>query len=98
MHVFLALKRVPIFLAIGVLATALAGCGEEEKLPAMAADEVIRKAGPAINTPTSFHFSLSTENMHKLPGLWLTKADGDALKPDKLLGKITARNSGFTFT
>ena len=98
MRVVSGLNRVAAFLLAGVLVMGLAACGEEEKLPAMSADEVIGKAGPAINTPKSFHFSLSTENMHKLPGLWLTKAEGDALKPDKLRGKITARNSGFTFT
>ncbi|HKP54171.1 MAG TPA: LppX_LprAFG lipoprotein [Chloroflexia bacterium] len=85
-------------MAIALVAMGLSGCGEDEKLPAISADEVIKKSSLAIQAPKSFHFSLSTENMHTLPGLWLTKADGDALKPDKMLGKVTARRSGFTFT
>jgi len=79
------------------LSLLLAGCGDE-KPPAMSPDEVIKKAGPAIQAPKSFHFNLATENMHTLPGLWLTKADGDAIKPDKMHGKVTARNNGVTFT
>lgn len=87
------------YLAVALFALpALAGCGEGEKPPAMSADEVIKKAGPAIQAPKSFHFNLMTENMHSLPGLWLTKADGDAVKPDKMHGKVTARNNGVTFT
>jgi outer membrane lipoprotein-sorting protein len=92
------LRKIAPFMAIGVLALGLSGCGEDEKLPAVSADEVIKKASTAIQTPKSFHFTLATENMHNLDGLWLTKADGDALKPDKMRGKVTARRSGFTFT
>jgi len=98
MYVLSILRKIAPFLAIGLLALGMSGCGEDEKLPAVSADEIIKKASTAIQAPKSFHFTLATENMHNLDGLWLTKADGDALKPDKMRGKVTARRSGFTFT
>src|SRR5215210_2524717 len=98
MRINSALGRVGPFLEIALLLGVAAGCGDEGKLPSLPADEVIKKASAAIQAPNSFHFNLSTENMHTLPGLWLTRADGDAVKPDKMKGKVTARNSGVTFT
>lgn len=93
------LSRVAPFLAAVALllgmSVAGAGCGDEEKLPPMPADEVIKKAGVAIQAPKSFHFNLATDNMHTLPGgPWLTSADGDTVKPDKMRGKVTVRYSG----
>jgi hypothetical protein len=93
--VTLQLSKTATFLVGVVLLLSVAGCGDEVKLPPMSADEVVKKAATAIQAPKSFHFSLKTDNMHSFGGgPWLTDADGDAVKPDKLLGKVTVRYSG----
>jgi hypothetical protein len=87
-------KIAPLLVAV-VLLLGVAGCGDEVKLPPMSAEEVVKKAATAIQAPKSFHFNLKTDNMHTFGGgPWLTDADGDAVKPDKMRGKVTVRYSG----
>jgi lipoprotein LprG len=83
----------------GVAAGALlvmgaAGCGDEIQRVDISPEEVVKKSSEAIAKPQTFHFTLTTENMHKLPGLWITDADGDVLKPDKMVGELSARYNG----
>jgi lipoprotein LprG len=85
-------------LAIGaLLVLGAAGCGDEVKPVDISPDEVVKKASEAIQKPQTFHFSVSTENMHKLPGLWLIEAEGDAVKPDKMVGKVSGRYNNLSF-
>src|SRR5438067_11661187 len=79
------------------LLLALSGCGEEKVEP-LPPQQVIQKAIVAIQTPQTFHFTVDTAKMHKLPGLWLISAEGDAVKPDKLTAQVTARYNNYTFT
>jgi lipoprotein LprG len=71
-----------------------AGCGDEIRPVDISPEEVVKKSSEAIQKPQTFHFSLATENMHKLPGLWITDANGDVKKPDKLVGELSARYNG----
>lgn len=82
--------------AIAILATLVMltayGCGEPEKLPP---GKIIEKAVPAIQAATSFHFTLETSKPDKPPaGLFISKAEGDVVKPDKLAGNLSALFSG----
>ncbi len=83
-------------LAAGMVTTliilAAGGCGEPARLPA---DQVIAKARPAMQAVNSFHFSMETSKLSKpMPGLFITKADGDVAKPGKLAGNLAATVSG----
>ena len=70
----------------------LAACGGPDNLPP---DKVIEKAVPAIGAAKSFHFTLETSKLKKAPpGIFITGVDGDVLKPDKLVGSVSATYSG----
>ena len=84
-------KRVAVVVASCVLLGA-AGCGGDESLPA---DQVIQKASPAMQAATSFHFTLESSKPDKpSAGLFISKADGDVMKPDKLKGDLSATVAG----
>ena len=84
-------KLWPIALLSATL-VALAACGGPEKLPP---DQVIQKSASAMQAVNSFHFALDTSKLQKaMPGLFITKAEGDVVKPDKLSGDVTAAYSG----
>lgn len=70
-----------------------AGCGgEPQKLPP---DQVISKAVPAIKDAQSFHFKLETGKLQSaVGGLFITGADGDVVKPDKLAANISVLFGG----
>ncbi|HEY0071358.1 MAG TPA: LppX_LprAFG lipoprotein [Chloroflexia bacterium] len=77
-------------IAVGVLVVSAAGCGDPEK-PNLTPDQVIEKAIPALQNANSFHFNLETSKIDKpQPGLFVTKADGDVIRPDKLVGEVSA--------
>jgi LppX_LprAFG lipoprotein len=79
-----------------LVACAATGCGGPESLPA---DQVISKAASAIQGATSFHFTFEAAKPDKpLPGLFLTKADGVAAKPDKLSATVNATFGGIPVT
>ncbi|HUP26840.1 MAG TPA: LppX_LprAFG lipoprotein [Chloroflexia bacterium] len=79
-------------LAAVLLVMVAGGCGGPDKQPP---DKVIEKAVPAIKAATTFHFSLETAKLAKPPsGLFITKAEGDVAKPDKLSGDLSALYSG----
>jgi lipoprotein LprG len=81
-------------MAVVVLALSVAGCGEPEK-PNLTPDQVIQKAIPALQSANSFHFNLETSKLDKpQPGLFVTKADGDVVRPDKLVGDVSALVGG----
>src|SRR5436305_14725553 len=86
-------------LAVGALAVMLvsAACdnGSPTNTPDLTPAQVVEKAAPAIQAANSFHFSLETSKLDKpLPGLFITKAEGDVAKPDKLSADVTASFSG----
>src|SRR5205809_1092238 len=71
----------------------LAACGDP---PAPPPTEIIQKAVPAANAITSMHFTLNTNKLAKYPSsLFLTKATGDVVRPDKIQATATALLSGF---
>ncbi len=86
-------SRETLFVLLLALVTlGLVGCGEPEKLPP---DKVIEKAVPAIQSASSFHFTLDTSKLQKpMAGLFITKANGDVVKPDKLSGDLSATFGG----
>lgn len=90
---FFSNPRVKRFLApvaVGALLLSAAGCGEPEK-PNLTPDQVIEKAIPALQAANSFHFTMETSKIDKpQPGLFVTKADGDVVRPDKLVGEVSA--------
>jgi lipoprotein LprG len=83
------------YLALGAVLLILvgaSGCGGEESLPP---EQVIEKASTAIKSANSFHFNLATSKTQKpVPGLFITGADGDVAKPDKLAGDLSATFGG----
>lgn len=84
------LRKYFALMAVGVVAVMLAGCGEPEK-PNLTPEQVIEKAIPALQNANSFHFNLETSKIDKpQPGLFVTKADGDVVRPDKLVGEVSA--------
>lgn len=84
------LRKYFALMAVGVVAAMLAGCGEPEK-PNLTPEQVIEKAIPALQNANSFHFNLETSKIDKpQPGLFVTKADGDVVRPDKLVGEVSA--------
>lgn len=88
-----SLFKNPAAILVGALVLIVAvGCGEPEKLPP---DKIIGKAVPAIQAANSFHFTLETSKVQKpMPGIFITKADGDVVKPDKLSGNVSATVGG----
>ncbi|HUS14471.1 MAG TPA: LppX_LprAFG lipoprotein, partial [Chloroflexia bacterium] len=57
--------------------------------------EIISKAVPAASALTSMHFTLATNKLAKYPkGLFLTSADGDVVRPDKLRATAKALIAG----
>lgn len=90
---FFSVHKVRKLLApvvVGALVMSAAGCGDPEK-PNLTLDQVIEKAIPALQSANSFHFNLETSKIDKpQPGLFITKADGDVLRPDKLVGDVDA--------
>ena len=80
--------------AVAALVITSAGCGDPEK-PNLTPDQVIEKAIPALQNANSFHFNLETSKVDKPQfGLFVTKADGDVARPDKLVGDVSALASG----
>ncbi|MDQ3707460.1 MAG: LppX_LprAFG lipoprotein [Chloroflexota bacterium] len=90
---FLSLHKLNKYLAplaVGVLVVSAAGCGDPEK-PNLTPDQVIEKAIPALQNANSFHFNLETSKLDKpQPGLFVTRADGDVVRPDKMVGEVSA--------
>jgi len=88
--------RVRHWMKVAALSVALGlvvgGCGEAEKLPP---DQIIERAVPAIQTANSFHFILESAKPEKPPaGIFISRAEGDVVKPDKLVGELSALYSG----
>jgi hypothetical protein len=86
-------KKRGTALALGVgLLVAVSGCGDT---PSMPPDQVIQKAGPAMQGANSFHFTMETGKVAKAPpGIFIMGVDGDVAKPNKLAGDVTATYSG----
>ena len=83
-----------LFLAVLTLVIPLlaVGCGPAEDLPP---DQVIQKAAPTMQNASSFHFALEASKPQKpLPGFFVTRAEGDVVKPDKLVADIQATYGG----
>jgi hypothetical protein len=73
------LTAVAACLALAVSATA---CGEPA---APAPADIIARAAPAMRAVTSLHFLLDTNKLDQYPkGLFLLRAEGDVVSPDKL--------------
>src|SRR5438034_5422975 len=69
-----------------------AGCGPAADLPP---DQVIQQTAPAMQDANSFHFTLDASKPQKpLPGLYVTGAEGDVVKPDKLVADIQGTYGG----
>ena len=84
------LRQYLALVAVAMLVLTSAGCGEPEK-PNLTPEQVIEKAIPALQSANSFHFNLETSKVDKpQPGLFVTKADGDVARPDKLVGDVSA--------
>jgi lipoprotein LprG len=84
--------KVPALLSAALLLVLASGCGEAERLPP---EQIIEKAVPAIQAANSFHFILDTGKPEKPPaGLFISRAEGDVVKPDKLTGDLSALFSG----
>lgn len=84
--------KIAMLFIMPLLFLGVVACGEPEKLTP---EQVIEKAVPAIQAANSFHFTLETGKLQKPPsGLFITKADGDVVKPDKLTGNVNALYSG----
>jgi len=87
-----AILQRAIILPATLLAMLAGGCGEPEKLPP---EKIIEKAVPAIQASNSFHFALETSKPDKPPpGIFISRAEGDVVKPDKLAGDLSALFSG----
>ena len=85
------MKRAAVLLA-ALVVVLVGGCGEAEKLPP---EKIIEKAVPAIQAANSFHFMLETSKPDKPPaGIFISRAEGDVVKPDKLAGDLSALFSG----
>ncbi|HUS15642.1 MAG TPA: LppX_LprAFG lipoprotein, partial [Chloroflexia bacterium] len=77
---------------LGVLLGLLTACGDPPVPPPA---EIISKAVPAASALTSMHFTLGTNKLAKYPkGLFLTSADGDVVRPDKLRATAKALIAG----
>lgn len=79
----------------GLLIMLAAGCGDTPTPEKLSPEQVISKAVPALQAANSFHFNLATSKLQKpMPGIFITKADGDVAKPDKLAGDVSATAMG----
>ena len=77
--------------ALLLLLPALAACDSGGGPPTMAPDAVLSKAATAMAALKSFHFSLSTSKVSQAPtSLYVTTAEGDAVRPGKLQATATA--------
>lgn len=86
------MKRATAFVGLASLLVMLSACGESPSLPP---DQVIQKAGPAMQAVNSFHFTMDTGKVSKPPpGIFLIGVDGDVAKPNKLTGDVSATYSG----
>ena len=84
-------KRVVLLSSLMAVLVA-SGCGDEPVSVDPA--EIIKKASAAVQAPQTFHFLLETQKLGKPAGIWLTKAEGDVMKPDKMVGKMSVLYSG----
>lgn len=85
-------RRTRACLLVLALALLAGACGQTAQLPP---DQIMNKTIPAMQAANSFHFTLDTSKIQKpMPGLFLTKAEGDVVKPDKLAGSVSALYSG----
>jgi outer membrane lipoprotein-sorting protein len=83
--------RLLVLLSISMVVFA-SGCGDAEKLPP---DQVIQKSVNAMQGANSFHFTMDTSKLQKpVPGIFITRAEGDVAKPDKLAGDVSGTASG----
>jgi hypothetical protein len=70
----------------------LVGCGDTPDLPP---EQVIEKSATAMQTANSFHFTLETSKLQKaMAGLFVSGAEGDIAKPDKLKASVSATFAG----
>lgn len=75
-----------------LLAGSLSGCGDP---PALAPTEIVSKAATATAGITTMHFVVDTNKLQKYPpGLFLSHAEGDVARPDKLQAKAKALIAG----
>ena len=86
------MKKAAALLSVASLLVVASACGDTPSLPA---DQVIQKAGPAMQNANSFHFTMDTSKVAKPPpGIFLVGVDGDVAKPNKLAGDVSATYSG----
>jgi lipoprotein LprG len=82
-------RRIALLAALVLL---VSGCGEP---PDLTPEQVIEKAAPALQAANSFHFALETSKLQKpMPGLFVSGAEGDVVKPDKLKASVNALFGG----
>ncbi len=75
-----------------LLAGSLSGCGDP---PALVPAEIVSKAATATTGITTMHFVVDTNRLQKYPpGLFLSHAEGDVARPDKLQAKAKALIAG----
>jgi hypothetical protein len=86
------LKRTAAVTGVAFILVMSSACGDNPSLPP---DQVIQKAGPAMQAANSFHFTLETGKVAKAPpGIFIMGVDGDVAKPNKLAGDVSATYSG----
>jgi lipoprotein LprG len=89
-------RRTLAFLATLIVLAVAGGCGGPADLPP---DQIIQKAAPAMQAASSFHFTVETTKPPKpLPGLFINGAQGDVVKPDKLMCDVQATYAGLAIT
>lgn len=88
-------KKYAATAAAGLLILAASGCGDSPTPVKLTPEQITGKAVPALQAATSFHFTLETSKLQKpMPGVFVTKANGDVVKPDKLAGDVSATAMG----
>jgi lipoprotein LprG len=86
------LKRNFAAVLVSTAIVVSAACGGPEDLTP---EQVIEKSAPAMQEASSFHVTLDLSQVGKAPpGLFLTGADADIVKPDKLQAEVSAIYSG----
>ncbi len=96
-HVILERGRFLLILAAVLGTGGMMGCdsGSPTPAPELTPAQIIEKAAPAVQAANSFHFSLETSKLDKaMPGLFITMAQGDVAKPDKLSADVSVSFSG----